>query len=129
MSDNLYDPKEHEHDFTPRDYRIYKSVFESGHLIQGHPKCGVQHGHSYHLSVFFESDLANWQDFADLKTLVDNYVQVRLDHHFLGNASAEQISQDIANYLSDEGYEGWLELFETEKFGVIRHFFKHARNQ
>ena len=104
------------------DYRIYKSAFEAGHFIEGHPKCGVQHGHSYHLNVYVLSNLKTWQDFADIKTIVDGYVQVKLDHQFLGNASAEQISDDIATYLTHKGMQGYLELYETEKFGIKRHF-------
>ena len=106
----------------PPDLRIYKSSFEAGHYIEGHPKCGIQHGHSYHLIVSFQQDLDEWQDFADIKKDVDDYVQIKLDHQFLGNASAEKISQMIANYLASRHYTGWLELFETEKFGVLRHF-------
>jgi 6-pyruvoyl-tetrahydropterin synthase len=104
------------------DLRIYKSTFEAGHFIEGHPKCGVQHGHSYRLTVNLQSNLDKWQDFADIKKDVDEYVQVKLDHQFLGNASAEEISAWIGHHMEQKGYRGWLELFETDKFGVLRHF-------
>jgi len=101
-------------------YRIYKSIFEAGHFIEGHPKCGVQHGHSYHLDVkILEPELlTHWVDFADIKHLVDNFVQTTFDHQYLGNKSAEQIATDIAAYLTDHGHHGHLILMETEKFGV-----------
>lgn len=98
--------------------RIYKSTFEAGHFIEGHPKCGTQHGHSYHLNVYVDANLDEWQDFADLKNDVDQHVQQKYDHQFLGNKSAETLSGQIANYLEKIGYAGYLELFETEKFGI-----------
>ena len=108
--------------------RIYKSTFEAGHFIEGHAKCGTQHGHSYHLNVYVTADLDVWQDFANLKKDVDTFVQTKYDHQFLGNMSAEELSSNIANYLEKIGYGGQLELFETEKFGIwVR--FGNARNK
>ena len=98
--------------------RIYKSTFEAGHFIEGHPKCGVQHGHSYHLNVYLNGHVDEWLDFADIKKMVDGYVQVKLDHQFLGNKSAESIVQDIRDNVFNGEEHGMLELFETEKFGV-----------
>jgi 6-pyruvoyl-tetrahydropterin synthase len=102
--------------------RIYRSTFEAGHFIDGHPKCGVQHGHSYHLSVAIDSNFSKWYDFADLKSEIDNHVQIQYDHQFLGNVSAEQLATRIAKHLTSIGYAGYLELFETEKFGVALTF-------
>jgi 6-pyruvoyl tetrahydropterin synthase/QueD family protein len=102
--------------------RVYRSTFEAGHFIEGHPKCGVQHGHSYHLNVYIDGDIDKWLDFADIKKSVDNYVQKELDHHFLGNISAEQIAKDIALKMEMAGYHGKLELMETDKFGVTLQF-------
>jgi 6-pyruvoyl-tetrahydropterin synthase len=99
--------------------RIYKSTFEAGHFIEGHPKCGTQHGHSYHLNVYVTADLDEWQDFADLKRDVDNHVQTKYDHQFLGNMSAEELASKIAKHLVSIGYGGHLELYETDKFGIM----------
>lgn len=104
--------------------RIYKSSFEAAHLIKGHPKCGVPHGHSYHLNVYFNGDIEVWVDFHDLKTAVDSFVQTKYDHQDLGDMTAEKIAAEIATYLQDSNYSGYLELFETEKFGVRLHFHK-----
>ena len=43
--------------------------FDSMHLLPGHPKCGVPHGHTYKLEVIAEGPLVNGMvlDFADLK--------------------------------------------------------------
>lgn len=103
--------------------RIYRVTFEAAHYIEGHPKCGVKHGHSYHLCVNLHSDdLNKWIDFADIKGDVDEFVMKKLDHQDLGNASAEEISKKIADYLEKIGYHGNLDLFETEKYGVYRSF-------
>jgi len=38
-------------------HRIYKTTtFESAHLLEGHPKCGKLHGHSYKLEVWVSSN-------------------------------------------------------------------------
>lgn len=106
-----------------RQGRIYKVTFEAAHLIEGHPKCGIKHGHSYHLTVNVHTDdLNTWLDFADIKKDVDEYVMKEMDHKDLGNASAEQITKRIADYLVSIGYHGNLDLFETEKYGVYRSF-------
>lgn len=43
--------------------------FDSMHLLPGHPKCGVPHGHTYRLEVVAEGPVVNGMvlDFADLK--------------------------------------------------------------
>lgn len=103
-------------------YRKYKSTFEAAHYIEGHVKCGIKHGHSYLLEVNFIGDANKWLDFQTLKEDVDSYVQKELDHHDLGNATAEEISKKIGIVLSVKGYRGNLTLWETSKFGVSRDF-------
>jgi 6-pyruvoyl-tetrahydropterin synthase len=102
--------------------RIYKAAFEAGHFIKDHPKCGVQHGHSYHLTVCLDGNSQVWYDFADIKTAIDNLLNSRFDHKFLGDKTAESIAEDIVNELQLEHYHGSLELFETDKFGVKLNF-------
>jgi 6-pyruvoyltetrahydropterin/6-carboxytetrahydropterin synthase len=43
--------------------------FDSMHLLPGHPKCGVPHGHTYRLEVVAEGPVVNGMviDFSDLK--------------------------------------------------------------
>lgn len=102
--------------------RIYKSSFEAAHVIEGHPKCGVKHGHSYALTVFLKGDSNQFLDFHDLKTIVDSFVQTRYDHRDLGNITCEQIAEQIALHLSSNSFSGTVKLFETSKFGVSFRF-------
>jgi len=106
--------------------RTYKSTFEAGHFIRGHPKCGVQHGHSYNLIVHVNGFAEKWLDFADIKTTVDSFVQKKFDHQFLGDISAEKISEQISEYLETNGWSGKLELMETSKFGITLPFGKEV---
>ena len=102
--------------------RIYKAAFEAGHFIKGHPKCGVQHGHSYHLTICLDGDSDKWYDFADLKNEVDHLINTRFDHKFLGDKTAESIAEDIVNELKLKEWGGSLELFETDKYGIRLNF-------
>jgi 6-pyruvoyl-tetrahydropterin synthase len=102
--------------------RIYKAAFESGHFIEGHPKCGVQHGHSYHLTVCLNGDSQTWYDFADMKKEIDDLINESYDHRFLGNKTAESIAEEIVHTLKLKNFGGSLELFETDKFGVKLNF-------
>ena len=58
--------------------------FDSMHLLPGHPKCGVPHGHTYKLEVVAEGPVVNgmvidFADHADVAKLGDGYrVQVRV---------------------------------------------------
>ena len=59
---------------------IYKRTdFESAHLLEGHPKCGLLHGHSYKAEVWLTGKpKGSWNfifDFVEIK----NYFQ-RFDH-------------------------------------------------
>jgi 6-pyruvoyl-tetrahydropterin synthase len=107
---------------TDRIYRTYKTTFESAHYIEGHPRCGNLHGHSYNLQVDFLGDGDKWKDFAELKQDVDGYIMLELDHQNLGNKSAEEISKNIGIKLEEMGYHGHLTLNETAKFGIVRDF-------
>lgn len=73
------------------------------------------------MNLEYEDD-REWVDFADIKILVDEYVQTKLDHQFLGNASAEKISRWICNYLAGKMLHGDIVLYETSKFGIKRTF-------
>lgn len=98
--------------------RVYKTTFDSSHCIEGHPQCGEIHGHTYHVTVKVTGSSNVWLDFKTLRDDVNEYVH-KLDHKPLGNITAEEICFNIAVYLRDKGYTGQVELFETEKFGVI----------
>jgi 6-pyruvoyl-tetrahydropterin synthase len=102
--------------------RVYKSTFEASHFIKDHEKCGTRHGHSYKLIVYMNGDTSKWEDFADIKNIVDSYVQTKYDHKDLDNISAEEIAGDIARYLTEQSCQGKLELQETEKYSIMLAF-------
>ena len=51
------------------------------HLLPGHPKCGVPHGHTYNVEVSVEGPLRNGMviDFDELKTALRGVLK-ELDH-------------------------------------------------
>ena len=102
-----------------KTFRIYKTHFESAHYIKDHPKCGVKHGHSYQLLVKVKGDLNEFIDFHDISNEVESLLNEKYDHKDLGNATAEQIIQNIHKDLSRIfNVDIDIELFETAKFGV-----------
>jgi 6-pyruvoyl-tetrahydropterin synthase len=108
---------------VPDIQRVYKTSFEMAHVIKGHPVCGIEHGHSYRLTVYFDGFSNEWVDFHDLKDVVDKEIKEKYDHKkdIKGNVfeiSAEMLAFNIGNYLYKKGYSGELELYETDKYGV-----------
>lgn len=103
--------------------RTYVCTFEAAHIIEGHPKCGRKHGHSYKLELWFTGDTNKWVDFAKIKRSVDAIIK-KYDHHDLGNITAEEIAGQIGVKLSKGGWQGILHLNETAKFGVVMSFGK-----
>lgn len=102
--------------------RVYRTRFETAHYIEGHPKCGQLHGHTYHLIAYINGDTGIWSDFHDIKQTVDECSFLKYDHKNVGNKTAEEIAGAIAEHLTEKGYQGKLELFETENFSVILNF-------
>ena len=100
-------------------FRIYRTHFESAHYIEGHPKCGVKHGHSYNLKIKVHGDLNEFLDFHDIKTNVEDLLDKKYDHRDLGNCTCETLAQQIQFELK-EIFKAHvdIELFETAKFGV-----------
>jgi 6-pyruvoyl-tetrahydropterin synthase len=102
--------------------RVYKSTFEAAHSIAGHPKCGNKHGHSYQLVLWLDGVTEKFEDFSDIKILVDDFVQQQYDHHDIGDKTAEQIVGEICGYLTRRAKAGYAELSETAKFGILCEF-------
>jgi 6-pyruvoyltetrahydropterin/6-carboxytetrahydropterin synthase len=81
--------------------------FDSMHLLPGHPKCGVPHGHTYKLEVVAEGPVVNGMviDFADLKGAMREILKT-FDHTDLNRLmpvpSCENICQDILNRLKQK---------------------------
>jgi len=99
--------------------RLYKREFASAHIIEGHPKCGRQHGHNYTLiaKVYGRSD--EWLDFEEIKRKVDGFVDERYDHRDIGNMTCELLARQLQEQLSNLFQTRVkIELWETGKFGV-----------
>jgi 6-pyruvoyltetrahydropterin/6-carboxytetrahydropterin synthase len=81
--------------------------FDSMHLLPGHPKCGVPHGHTYRVEVTAEGPLVNGMvmDFDHLKKALREIMKV-FDHKdlnlLLPMPSCEHISQEILKRLKEK---------------------------
>lgn len=101
--------------------RIYKTRIEAAHHIEGHKKCGLTHGHTYHLEVTINIQ-KDWVDFHLIKRNIDSIIN-QYDHHDMGNMTCEKLAVEIYNkiqetFRSQPVSEIKIRLFETEKFGV-----------
>lgn len=112
---------------------IYKSfTFDSAHFLPNVPpqhKCRNIHGHTYHLTVYFEGEVTTPEgwilDFALIKNAVKPIVD-QLDHTILNevpgleNPTAENLAVWIWNSISGK-LDGLtkIELKETPTSGVI----------
>ena len=80
--------------------------FDSMHLLPGHPKCGVPHGHTYRLEVVAEGPVVNGMviDFADLKGGMREIMKA-FDHtdlnRLLEMPSCENICLEILRRLKE----------------------------
>ena len=78
--------------------------FDSMHLLPGHPKCGVPHGHTYKLEVVAEGPLVNGMvlDFSDLKGAMRDTLET-FDHTnlnlLMSMPSCENICLEILTRL------------------------------
>src|SRR5258706_367581 len=74
--------------------------FDSMHLLPGHPKCGVPHGHTYRVEVTAEGPVLNGMviDFDILKRALRELLKT-FDHTDLNRLilvpSCEHISQEL----------------------------------
>lgn len=109
-----------------------KFTFDSAHFItevpEGH-KCRNVHGHTYHLTVFFDGPLdpkLGWViDFAEIKAVVKPFVD-QLDHKLLNDIKGLEnpTSEGISMWLWDRIKSklptlSRIELNETPTSGVV----------
>ena len=79
---------------------------DSMHLLPGHPKCGVPHGHTYTVDVMAEGPVVNGMvmDFDTLKTEIRRILK-DLDHtdlnKFLQYPSCENICLEIHRRIKE----------------------------
>ena len=87
--------------------------FDSAHLLPGHPKCGVPHGHTYKVEVTVEGPLVNGMviDFNDLKRnlreLLATYDHIDLNTR-IPYPTCENISESILKELKARLPQGAL---------------------
>lgn len=80
--------------------------FDSMHLLPGHRKCGVPHGHTYRVEVVIEGPVQNGMviDFDVVKTNLRELLK-QFDHvdlnRMLPYPSCENISQEILKRLKE----------------------------
>jgi len=80
--------------------------FDSMHRLPGHPKCGVPHGHTYHIEVSLEGPLVNGMviDFDRLKSELRGLLQ-EFDHVDLNGLvpypTCENLAQEIHRRLRE----------------------------
>lgn len=78
--------------------------FDSMHLLPGHPKCGVPHGHTYRVEVVVEGPVKDGMviDFDLLKKALREILKV-FDHtdlnRLLPMPSCENLAQEIHSRL------------------------------
>jgi len=69
--------------------RIGKTfTFDAAHFIEGHPKCGQMHGHTWKLKVILEGepDKSGFIiDFHDFKKIVNSVIIQEVDHKCLND--------------------------------------------
>lgn len=93
-------------------FKIQRSfTFDSAHRVEGHPKCGRLHGHTYHLEVevaarYLDEKTGFVIDFSDLDNIV-KFIVGNLDHRYMvsqANITAGDIYAKAA--MVDEERQG-----------------------
>ena len=76
--------------------------FDSSHVLPGHPKCGVLHGHTYRVEVVVEGeDTADMViDFDELRARVGETL-AELDHAHLNEIVPMPTVENLARWLRD----------------------------
>ena len=74
--------------------------FDSMHLLPGHPKCGVPHGHTYNVEVQVEGPLRDGMviDFDELKTALRGVLKM-LDHTDLNKILEFPSCENLCTYI------------------------------
>ncbi|MGQ4833115.1 MAG: 6-pyruvoyl trahydropterin synthase family protein [Candidatus Asgardarchaeia archaeon] len=104
-----------------RFLRGYKTYFSAAHKLGKEGEYEPLHGHTYHIVVKVEMN--DWLDFRDLKKVVDEKIR-ELDHHNLGDITAEEIAIQILDFVYNKFKRfsefTWaeVEVWETPKYFV-----------
>ncbi|HVQ25204.1 MAG TPA: 6-carboxytetrahydropterin synthase [Planctomycetota bacterium] len=101
---------------------------DCAHLLEGHPKCGRLHGHTYRIEMTVEGETTSGMllDFAELKQQLRE-VLARYDHRhwndFLDYPTVENICERLAGEIAGvvafpftlRVYEGHAKWAETDR--------------
>ena len=95
--------------------------FDSMHLLPGHPKCGVPHGHTYRVEVTVDGPVTNGMviDFdvlkSNLREMLKQYDHVDLNK-IIPYPSCENISMELLKKLKERvpGYTMAIRVWEGE---------------
>ena len=90
--------------------------FDSMHLLPGHPKCGVPHGHTYRVEASVEGPVVKGMvvDFDVLKTTLRELLKAKLDHTDLNRILEYPSCENIAALL----LQGMKERFPRERVAI-----------
>ena len=75
---------------------------DSSHVLPGHPKCGVMHGHTYRIDVVVEGsdDEPMVIDFDVLRERVDGFLE-HLDHVHLNDVIPMPTVENLARHIHE----------------------------
>jgi 6-pyruvoyltetrahydropterin/6-carboxytetrahydropterin synthase len=74
---------------------------DSSHVLPGHPKCGVMHGHTYRFDIVLSGpeDAAGMvMDFGEMRDRVEAFL-AHLDHAHLNEVLPVPTVENIARYV------------------------------
>lgn len=77
--------------------------FDSSHLLPGHKKCGVPHGHTYKVEVTLDGPVHNGMvvDFDVVKTMLKETLSY-LDHVNLNNVISYPSCENICLFIHEK---------------------------
>ena len=94
--------------------------FEAAHLVEGHPKCGRLHGHSYVVNIFARGPVSPHTgfviDFADMKALAERVILTPCDHQYLNDLYPNMNGRTTAENLAAL----WLKELNTLNQTIFR---------
>jgi 6-pyruvoyltetrahydropterin/6-carboxytetrahydropterin synthase len=103
---------------------ITEETFEAAHTVEGHPKCGNLHGHTWKVVVCIEADqLPEDREFdfvVDFGKVKERLRAIVPDHRYLNDEFAfSPTSENLAKWFYEqmEYFEGlaWVEVWEGLK--------------
>jgi 6-pyruvoyltetrahydropterin/6-carboxytetrahydropterin synthase len=74
---------------------------DSSHILTGHPKCGVMHGHTYRIEVVLEgaeNDSGMLVDFSEIRQKTEAFLD-HLDHVHLNEVIEMPTVENLARYI------------------------------